>query len=433
MFDDERSDAGTVALVHVGTGGEMGLAHVGTECGDGGVHAWREIDRALKRVANARGRLDAEELFWLARAERAEIHRQFGHATILEYVERVMGYGPRVARDRLRVARALEKLPGLREELELGRLAYSAVREVSRVAKPWNEEKWIRRIAGMSLREIEEELAGRQEGDDPEDEPQPDLALRQITFEMTPRTLALFREASRTLEDEVGHPLTDDEIIGILCSSALRAEALALEDACAIELEDDELVCAPVGTDKHACDERAGATEDPRAHVDTRRATQPHSSPPAPYQIAFTLCVHCKRATQDAAGRSFDVSPAAVEQALCNAQFLGRVDVDVPARATRNIPPATMRAVWRRDGGRCVVPGCRSTRHIEVHHIVFREHGGDHSMGNLACLCWAHHTALHEGRLIISGRAPDQLVFERIDPLIAVQRHRVAARAREPR
>ena len=251
------------------------------------------------------------------------------------------------------------------------------MREFSRVAKPWNEEKWIRRIAGMSLREIEEELAGRQDGDDPEDAPKPDLSLRPITFELSPRTLALFREASRTLEDEVGHPLTEDEIISILCASALRSEALDLNDACAAELADemnDDVDCA---------------------HVGTTNGERPRSTPPAPYQIAFTLCVHCKRATQDAAGRTFDVSAAAVEQALCNAQFLGRVDLDVPARATRNIPPATARAVWRRDKGRCVVPGCRSTRHTEVHHIVFREHGGDHSMGNLACLCWAHHTALH--------------------------------------
>jgi hypothetical protein len=411
MFDDERTDE-VVALVHVGTSGGMDLAHVGTHVGGAdGVHEWREIDGALKRVVNARGRLDGEELLWLARAERAEIHRHFGHATILEYVERVMGYGPRVARERLRVARALENLPRLREELESARLSYSAVREVSRVATPWNEEKWIRRVAGLSLREIEEELAGREEGDDPEDEPKPDVALRPITFDLTPRTLALFRAASRELEDEVGHPLTDDEVIGILCACALRDGPPALEDVRANELDNDDVDCAHVGTD----------------------AKRKRSTPPAPYQIAFTLCVHCKRATQDAAGRSFDVSPAAVEQALCNAQFLGRVDVDVPARATRNIPPATVRAVWRRDGGRCVVPGCRSTRHIEVHHIVFREHGGDHSMGNLVCLCWAHHTALHEGRLLITGRAPDQLVFDRVDPLIALQRVRVAAREKQPR
>jgi hypothetical protein len=223
MFDDERSDE-VVALVHVGT--------------SGGVHEWRETDRALKRVVKARGRLDGEELLWLARAERAEIHRHFGHATILEYVERVMGYGPRVARERLRVARALESLPRLREELESARLSYSAVREVSRVATPWNEEKWIRRVEGLSLREIEEALAGREEGDDPEDEPKPDVALRPITFDLTPRTLALFRAASRSLEDEVGHPLTDDEIIGILCASALTDRRPAFEDPPANEVED---------------------------------------------------------------------------------------------------------------------------------------------------------------------------------------------------
>jgi hypothetical protein len=83
----ERAGAGAIDVAHVGTSGP-GMAPAG----------WREIDRQLKRVAKARGGLDADELLWLARAERAEVHRQFGHATILEYVERTLGYGPRVAR-----------------------------------------------------------------------------------------------------------------------------------------------------------------------------------------------------------------------------------------------------------------------------------------------------------------------------------------------
>jgi hypothetical protein len=395
MFDEEKK-CGEVALVRVG---DVGLAHVGNS--RDAAAEWREIDAALKRVAKARGRLDGEELLWLARADRAEIHRVFGHATILEYVERVLGYGPRVARERLRVARALETLPRLRAELAEGRLSYSAVREVSRVAKPWNEERWIQRVEGMCLREVEETLAGHQEGDDPDDKTRPDLALRQITFELTTRTLALFRDAARQLEDEVGHPMTDDEVIATLCASALRDVVI------------DEGVI-----DEGGASEGGASEDDGRAHVGTN-GSQPRNTAPQPYQVAFTICRECKRGTHDAAGRSFDVPVSTVEQALCYAQFVGCVDLDVPVRAARNIPAAIARLVWRRDGGRCVVPGCRSTRHIEVHHINFRRNGGDHSPGNLACLCWAHHAALHEGKLLISGRAPDRLVFERIDPLLA--------------
>ncbi len=326
MFDDQRQgEDGGLEMVHVGTNGEP---------------SWREIDRRLKRVATARAGLDAEELLWLARAERAEIHRRFGHATILEYVERVLGYGPRVARERLRVARALEFLPKLRAELEAARISYSAVREVSRVAKPETEAAWIARVAGCSLREIEQ---------------------------------------------------------ATLCASALRR---------------------PSTTVAAAEDPDADADGDARAHVDHAAPDPSTSAPPPPYQLAFTVCLHCRRTTHDAAGRSYDVPQSALEQALCNAQNLGRIDADVPARATRTIPPAVERLVWRRDGGHCVVPGCRSTRFIEVHHIQYRSRGGDHSPGNLACLCFAHHAALHEARLRITGTAPDALIFERVDPLL---------------
>jgi hypothetical protein len=438
-----------VALAHVGTdgggkdergasggGAAMASAHVDTDGGGkdergGDTTGWREIDRQLRRVAKARGRLDGEELLWLARAERAEIHRQLGHATILEYVERVLGHGPRVARERLRVARALETLPRLRAELESARLSYSAVREVSRVAKPSTEERWIERVSGLSLREVEEAMAAHKPGDDPDDAPDPDLAMRPITFELTPRTLALLRDATRMLEDEVGHPMTDDQLIATSCASALRDGGLAAaasvfepelanDDAVGGGGDDGDRVGEADGRDPHDHDRQPTTgdlrIEPHRGHVGT--VDRP-GAPPAPYQIALTVCVSCKRATHDAAGRSFDVSTATLEQALCNAQHLGRVDVAIPARATRDVPPATVRLVWRRDGGRCVVPGCRSTRHIEVHHIVFRSDGGDHSPGNLACLCFAHHAALHEGKLVITGTAPDQLVFERIDPLHA--------------
>jgi hypothetical protein len=446
MFDENSNGdrSGECGLVHVGTSGVVvsgGLVHVDTSgvsgglvhVGRSGVVGWREIDRALKQVAKARGRLDAEELLWLARAERVEIHREFGHATILEYVERVLGYGPRVARERLRVARALETLPRLRDELESARLAYSAVREVSRVATPANEQRWIERVTGKSLREIEEAVAGHRPGDDPDDPIKPDLVLRSITFELSARTLALYRDAARMLEEEVGHPLTEDEIFAILCASALRDDdvVVAIDDAHAVERDErldesrDDVGVEDTGRARAGMDDdpgtHVGSEDDPRAHVGTA-AARTRARPPAPYQIALTICAQCKRATHDAAGRSFDVSASVVEQAMCHAQFLGRVDLDEPARASRNIPAATVRAVWRRDGGRCVVPGCRSTRHIEVHHINWRSRGGDNSAGNLACLCFAHHAALHDGKLMITGRVPNGLVFERIDPLLACQR-----------
>ena len=80
---------------------------------------------------------------------------------------------------------------------------------------------------------------------------------------------------------------------------------------------------------------------------------------------------------------------------------------------TSTIPAKTRDLVWARDEGRCRFPGCRATRFLELHHIVFQELGGSHDASNLLVLCDGHHKQLHEGLVAISGRAPDELVFAR--------------------
>jgi hypothetical protein len=85
---------------------------------------------------------------------------------------------------------------------------------------------------------------------------------------------------------------------------------------------------------------------------------------------------------------------------------IGRVSVNAGSvRATQTVPPATRRTVLRRDGGRCRVPGCRHAVFVEPHHIGLRSEGGDHDTENLITLCAAHHRAVHQGRLIITGTA----------------------------
>jgi hypothetical protein len=59
------------------------------------------------------------------------------------------------------------------------------------------------------------------------------------------------------------------------------------------------------------------------------------------------------------------------------------IDADKPERARQDIPPATRRLVWARDRGRCRVPGCRSTRGLDLHHLEHQEHGGTHEPSNL--------------------------------------------------
>lgn len=53
------------------------------------------------------------------------------------------GLSPGTARDRVRVARALTELPEVREGFSAGRLSYSQVRAITRVATPEDQGRWI--------------------------------------------------------------------------------------------------------------------------------------------------------------------------------------------------------------------------------------------------------------------------------------------------
>jgi len=62
------------------------------------------------------------------------------------------------------------------------------------------------------------------------------------------------------------------------------------------------------------------------------------------------------------------------------------------------------RAAYLRDHGRCGFPECRNCV-SELHHIVFRRHGGPTSLDNAVWLCAYHHWLAHEGRWTLVRQA----------------------------
>jgi hypothetical protein len=234
---------------------------------------WQEVDRRLREYGRHRATLDAAEMFDLVRAEQLKLHCLCGYASIYEYMERVLGYRPHTAHERMRVARSLAKLPETTSALARGELAYSAVRELTRVATTETETDWLAQAKGLVVNQIERLVAGHQAGDRPDDPTHPDLRPRVVRIELPPEVYALWRQARMVVATERGTVVSDADFVETICRGAI----------------------AP------------GSGADGPVH-----------------QIAYQQCPDCRRATQNGAGRELDVSPEVFERAACDAKISDR-------------------------------------------------------------------------------------------------------------
>jgi hypothetical protein len=260
----------------------------------------------------------------------------------------------------MRVARALTALPETTAALARGNLSYSAVRELTRVVTAGTERDWLARVQGLVTSQIESLVAKHRPGDRPDDPVDPDLRPRVVRVELPPEVYALWRQARLIVASERGGEITDADFIETLCRGVI--------------------------------DPGTGAER------------------PA-HQIAYKQCPDCRCVTQNGAGREVDVAAEVFERASCDATILGSLDAAVPERATSTVTPRIRAQVFARDHHRCTVPGCRSARNLDVHHIVEQALGGKHELWNLTLLCSGHHSALHAGLLTMTGQAPYQIEF----------------------
>jgi hypothetical protein len=323
-------------------------------------------DRVLRTLGRQRSAHEAKIVRWLLQGFRLGVHRLHGYGSFREYAQRVFGFTGRATEERIRTAEALQDLPLLAKAFEEGAVLYSVVREVTRIAIPDTEQEWLEATHGRTAREVERLVAGHTAGDRPTDPRKPDTEPKRVTFRLSPETYAMLGEARRALTQRCGHGLDDDSLVRALAETVL-----------------------------------SGGNE-----RDAGRSA---------YQVALTVCESCRHATQEGGGEPVAVDEATVAMADCDAQHVGRVDAPASERASQTIPPRIRRAVIRRHHNRCAAPGCTHAAFIHVHHIELRSEGGSHDPERMLPLCSAHHRAVHDGRLVVTGTSSQGFAFTHAD------------------
>jgi hypothetical protein len=353
--------------------------------------------------------------------------------------------GAREVRERVRIGRALRQLPRIEAAFIAGELSYSRVREVTRVAQPDTESDWLDCARHLDMRALERRVAGTAEAlaahqgrcadfdgtraescgatDGPLEPSDADAHFDERRGESrgvaegSSETWdaagahassshwsngAPDERASRVVTREQARLHTrwlDHDSLRVTFELPAESWALlerALEGArrkAEMPLTDAEVLAA-VARDALASQNQAADASDPRCSV-----------------VVYE-CRACAKSELDTGVGLFELEPAIAATLGCGVREVDLASEGRGAQRGGPLPAAIRRAVLLRDHCRCRVPGCHRRRYVDVHHLVARSEGGEHSRRNCITLCSTHHRRLHEGKLVITGDADAEAVFQ---------------------
>jgi hypothetical protein len=307
------------------------------------------------------------------------------------------------AREKVRVAHALEKLPLIAASMERGELSYSKVRALTRVA----------------CRATERDLLN--------------IALHGTAYHVE-RTVRLYRRAMQA--QELSREARQQESRSVSYyweedgSLVLKGRLPAVGGALVVKALEAALAQVP---GHEVCVERgeewplSPAARRADALVRMAESALKGRGRDAKSAEHYQVVIHVDAETlsSGAAGRSeVEGGPSLAVETIkrlgCDASVVGMIEdgkgqpLSV-GRRTRSIPPSIRRALRSRDEGGCQFPGCTFDKYLDAHHLEHWAQGGKTELSNLVTLCRWHHRLVHEGGIEVRARRGGGWCFVRAD------------------
>lgn len=368
----------------------------------------REIGELAAHIAAATCRW----LELIGEFDRRAAHEAWGFHSCGAWVAWRCSIDPRSAREHVRVARALEGLPAVRERFGRGELSYSKVRAITRIATPQIEEELVEMGRFATAAQLERLVRGYRQALPPE-EAAAAHRDRYLTHEWDEDGCLRIR-ARLTPED------------GALFLKALEAgrEAIRAGEAADPPPSQGGSAEPQGGSAEPGSPKRVNGPDALMAVAEGALAGEPAvRSAGERYQVVLHAEAGALGGDAERSGCRIDDRPAisaeAARRLACDSSLTamlhgpkGKLDV---GRKTRAVPPAMRRALGARDEGRCRFPGCGNRRWVDAHHIHHWARGGETKLDNLVSLCDRHHRLVHEGGFGVSKRPDGELLFTRPD------------------
>jgi hypothetical protein len=362
------------------------------------------LRRLAAEITELAGHLNAAHYRWLSLiAEFDRLHGWSDGATqsCAHWLNWQCGIDLGAAREKVRVAHALTKLPQIAAAMERGALSYSKVRALTRVACPNTEAYFLEIALHGTASHVEKLVRYYRRAKEAEE-------LSREAQQQAARHVSFFYDGDGSLVLKARLPAE----IGALVLKALDA---AVNDPAVRD------VAAEIPTERPEWGLIIPPATDERPSWGARRADAlgriaesflQHGAEDLNSGDRQQIVVHVDAETlaDSTAGRcELEEGPSlaaeTVRRLACDASIITLLEDEHGeplnvGRKTRSIPPALRRALKARDRG-CRFPGCPNTRYVDGHHIHHWAKGGETKLSNLVQLCRFHHRQVHEGNVII--------------------------------
>ncbi len=325
---------------------------------------------------------------------------KWSFASCAEWLAWACGISLSAAREKVRTAHALRKLPAISKAFAEGRVSYSKVRALTRVAQEHDEDVLLAYALDASQGQVEQRCA----------------QIRNVAPESTDvarrawerRSLSISRNVVRnTVLISVEVPAEEGELVALALDRAVAAG----EVASGIEFSADR--------------EKASASwcaQQADALIAVMRAYLADGERAADAAHAGDHCqvvVHVDASALRGGAGCSDLPLETIRRLTCDCSLVAMVEdergnpLDV-GRKQRTFSTALRRALWARDRG-CTFPGCHRKRFVAGHHIKHWADNGKTNPDNITLLCSLHHRLLHEGGFRVRRDQDGVLHFARPD------------------
>jgi hypothetical protein len=310
----------------------------------------------------------ARMLAVLGEFDRRQVWASWECRSAQQWLSWKCGLGYTAASERLRVARVLPSLPSIGAALTAGRLSWSKVRAITRVAVPADEGKWATLAEAATASQVAVLVSAARR-----------VTARDATRQLDVRGLTWTSESDGSTTISIRLPAERARTV----IDTVRAKTPLVKGQRWAANAADTLVDLVCGGGHTPAQVIAHVEADGSAHLDQGPAIAPEIAEAMACDGSVTTVLEYPK---------------------------GPVEID------RKVSPTVGQRRWLAlRHGTCQFPGCNHAGAFEAHHVIDRLKGGPTRLRNLVRLCWFHHRRVHLERLVLTLHSDRTLTVTRTD------------------